>query len=124
MFVVSFLICFEDDKSGIRIEFLIHGLELLNSHSLKPTRPALQYTDLKLHLAQLLLILLFLLLLILLFQHLQLILLLLQSLLNDLGSSNNSLLHFLHHICFYLYSCVHGNDLIIRVESSLLEEWF
>jgi hypothetical protein len=95
---VSLLFGLEDLQSVICIKFFIHGLELLDGHSFEPARPALQDTDLELDFAKFLLVLFFLLLLVLLLEHLEFVLLFLESLLDDLGTGDDTFLHLLHHI--------------------------
>lgn len=87
----------------------------MDSHGFEPARSALQDTDLELNLAEFLLVLFFLLLLVLFLKHLQFILLFLESLLDDLGTSYDALLHLLHHIGLDLDGYVQGVDRLIGI---------
>lgn len=112
---VSLLFCLEDLQSVICVEFFVHGLELLDSHGFEPARSALQDTDLELNLAEFLFVLFFLLLLVLLLEHLQFILLFLESLLNDFGTSYDTLLHLFHHVGLDLDGYVQGVNRLIGI---------
>lgn len=119
----SLLLGLEDLEAVVRVELLVHGLELLDGHGFKSAGSALEDADLELYLAQFLLVLLLLLLLVLFLQHLQLVLLFLQALLDDLGAGDDAFLHLLHHVCFDLDCHLKGVDGLAGMQASLLEEW-